>query len=138
MKLKIILILNEAPLVYFIATFTFEYFVLSIGLVAVYKSNKYKILSWKYSKLLARSLLKDSWPLALSGVVVMIYMKIDQVMIKHMIGEEAVGFYAAAVRLCEAWYFIPVTICNSIFPAIVNAKNVSEEFYNNRRICCRC
>jgi O-antigen/teichoic acid export membrane protein len=130
--LKIILILNEAPLVYFIATFTFEYFVLAIGLVAVYKSNKYKILSWKYSKLLARSLLKDSWPLALSGVVVMIYMKIDQVMIKHMIGEEAVGFYAAAVRLCEAWYFIPVTICNSIFPAIVNAKNVSEEFYNNR------
>ena len=130
--LKIILILLEAPLVYFIATFTFEYFVLAIGLVAVYKNNKYKILSWKYSKLLARSLLKDSWPLALSGVVVMIYMKIDQVMIKHMIGEEAVGFYAAAVRLCEAWYFIPVTICNSIFPAIVNAKNVSEEFYSNR------
>ncbi len=34
--------------------------------------------------------------------------------------------------LCEAWYFIPVTLCNSIFPAIVNAKNVSIEFYNNR------
>jgi O-antigen/teichoic acid export membrane protein len=62
----------------------------------------------------------------------MIYMKIDQVMLKHMMSEEAVGFYAAAVRLCEAWYFVPVTICNSIFPAIVNAKNVSEEFYNNR------
>ncbi len=130
--LKIILILIEAPLVYFIAAFTFEYIVLAIGLVAVYKINKNKIFSWNYSKLISRSLLKDSWPLALSGVVVMIYMKIDQVMIKHMIGEEAVGFYAAAVRLCEAWYFIPVTLCNSIFPAIYNAKNVSEDFYNNR------
>ncbi|NNL22100.1 MAG: flippase, partial [Ignavibacteriaceae bacterium] len=59
-------------------------------------------------------------------------MKIGQVMIKNMLGEEAVGFYAAAVRLCEAWYFVPVTICNSIFPAIVNAKNVNEYFYNNR------
>jgi O-antigen/teichoic acid export membrane protein len=49
-----------------------------------------------------------------------------------MMSEEAVGYYAAAVRLCEAWYFIPVTLCNAIFPAIVNAKNVSEEFYNNR------
>jgi O-antigen/teichoic acid export membrane protein len=70
--------------------------------------------------------------LMLSGIVVMIYMRIDQIMIKHMINEEAVGYYAVAVRLCEAWYFIPVTLCNSIFPAIVNAKNVSEEFYNNR------
>jgi O-antigen/teichoic acid export membrane protein len=130
--LKVILILLEAPLIYFIAAFTFEYFVLAIGLVAVYKINKHKILNWKYSKLLSSSLIKDSWPLALSGIVVMIYMKIDQVMIKHMIGEEAVGFYAAAVRLCEAWYFIPVTLCNSIFPAIVNAKNVSEDFYDNR------
>ncbi len=130
--LKIILILLKAPLIYFIAAFTFEYFVLAIGLVSVYKSNKHKILNWRYSKAISKSLLKDSWPLALSGIVVMIYMKIDQVMIKNMMEEEAVGFYAAAVRLCEAWYFIPVTLCNSIFPAIVNAKNVSEEFYKNR------
>jgi len=62
----------------------------------------------------------------------MIYMRIDQVMIKNMMSDEAVGYYSAAVRLCEAWYFIPVTLCNAIFPAIVNAKNVSEQFYNNR------
>jgi O-antigen/teichoic acid export membrane protein len=49
-----------------------------------------------------------------------------------MMSEEALGYYSVAVRLCEAWYFIPVTLCNSIFPAIVNAKNVSEEFYSNR------
>lgn len=130
--LKIILILVEAPLIYFIAAFTFEYFVIAVGLVTVYKINKQNIFDWKYSKILSLSLLKDSWPLILSGIFVVVYMKIDQVMLKHMISEEAVGFYAAAVRLCEAWYFIPVTICNSIFPAIVNAKNVSEEFYNNR------
>lgn len=130
--LKVILILVEAPLIYFIAAFTFEYFVLAIGLVLVYKANSYKILNWNYSKIFAKSILMDSWPLALSGIAVMIYMKIDQVMIKHIISEESVGFYAAAVRLCESWYFIPVTLCNSIFPAIVNAKNVSEEFYNNR------
>jgi len=62
----------------------------------------------------------------------MVYMRIDQIMIKNMINDEAVGYYSSAVRLCEAWYFIPVTLCNSLFPAIVNAKTVSEEFYNNR------
>jgi O-antigen/teichoic acid export membrane protein len=130
--LKVILILIKTPLIFFIFTVVFEYLALAIGLVLVYHFNKLSIFNWKYSKELASSLLKDSWPLMLSGIVVMIYMRIDQIMIKHMINEEAVGYYAVAVRLCEAWYFIPVTLCNSIFPAIVNAKNVSEEFYNNR------
>jgi O-antigen/teichoic acid export membrane protein len=130
--LKVIFILIKAPLIYFVFAVVFEYFALAVGLILVYHFNKLSIFNWKYSKELASSLLKDSWPLMLSGIVVMIYMRIDQIMIKHMISEEAVGYYAAAVRLCEAWYFIPVTLCNSIFPAIVNAKNVSEEFYNNR------
>jgi O-antigen/teichoic acid export membrane protein len=130
--LKIIFILIKAPLIYFVFAVVFEYAVLAAGLIMVYHYNKLSVFNWKFSKKIASSLLKDSWPLALSGIVVMVYMKIDQIMIKHMMTEEAVGYYAAAVRLCEAWYFIPVTLCNSIFPAIVNAKNVSEEFYNNR------
>ena len=130
--LKIILILLKAPLMYFVLAIVFEYLALAAGLVIVYHYNKLSIFNWKFSKDLAVKLLKDSWPLMLSGLVVMVYMRIDQILIKHMISEEAVGYYAAAVRICEAWYFIPVTLCNSIFPAIVNAKNVSEEFYNNR------
>lgn len=129
---KIILILLKAPLIYFVISVVFEYAVLAIGLAGVYQFNKLSIFSWKYSKTIATSLLKDSWPLALSGIVVMIYMRIDQIMIKNMMSIEAVGYYSVAVRLSEAWYFIPVTLCNSIFPAIVNAKNVSLEFYNNR------
>jgi len=130
--LKILFILLKAPLIYFIIAASAEYLVLAIALVIVYQQNKLSIFSWKYSKKMASSLLKDSWPLALSGVVVMIYMRIDQVMIKNMLNTEAVGYYSAAVRLCEAWYFIPVTLCNAIFPAIVNAKSVSEKFYNSR------
>ena len=45
---------------------------------------------------------------------------------------EAVGIYDAAVRLCEGWYFIPMAISSSLFPAIVNAKKKSEKFYNDR------
>jgi len=130
--LKVFFILQKAPLLYFVIAALSEYIALSVGLIFVYQKNKLSIFSWRYSKVIAYSLLKDSWPLALSGIVVMIYMRIDQVMIKNMMSDEAVGYYSAAVRLCEAWYFIPVTLCNAIFPAIVNAKNLSEEIYNNR------
>ena len=59
-------------------------------------------------------------------------MKIDQVMIKEMLGNEAVGQYAVAVRISEAWYFIPIVITSSLFPAIINAKKVSEKLYYER------
>jgi len=59
-------------------------------------------------------------------------MKIDQVMIKNMLDTKAVGNYAVAVRLSEVWYFIPVAITNSVFPAIINAKKISEKLYYKR------
>jgi len=49
-----------------------------------------------------------------------------------MLDSKELGYYAAAVRLSEAWYFIPVALTNAIFPAVINAKKVSNEFYINR------
>jgi len=130
--LKVIFILQKATLIYFVIASLVEFAVLAVGLIIVYRYNKLSVFNWRYSKILATSLIKDSWPLALSSVVVMIYMRFDQVMIRNMMSDEAVGYYSAAVRICEAWYFIPVTLCNAIFPAIVNAKSVSIEVYNSR------
>jgi O-antigen/teichoic acid export membrane protein len=44
----------------------------------------------------------------------------------------AVGNYAAAVRLSESWYFIPMAITSSVFPSIINAKKQSEQLYYQR------
>ena len=129
---KFILILIEAPLITFIIAYSFEFVFNSIGYFIVYHRQKLKLKNWKFEKELAKNLLKDSWPLILSGVVVSIYMKIDQVMIKNMLDVKEVGYYAAAVRLSEAWYFIPIAISNSLFPAIVNAKHISRELYYSR------
>ncbi len=131
---KIVLILNEAPLIAFAWTVLFDSAVLACGFIYFYikNSSTLKIKNLTFRSKTAVSLLKDSWPLILSGIVISIYMKIDQVMIKEMINAEAVGQYAAAVRLSEAWYFIPMVIVSSLFPAIINAKKQSEELYYAR------
>jgi len=131
-SIKILLIILEAPLIYFAIVFSVEFFAAATGFLLVYKHNKLKIINWKFRKETAVNLLKDSWPLILSGLVIAIYTKIDQVMIKNMLDSKELGYYAAAVRLSEAWYFIPVALTNAIFPAIVNAKKVSNKFYFNR------
>lgn len=139
--IKIGLILNEAPLIVFAFMAIFDVGILACGLVYFYykKTNIFKsmeekqlLIPWKYDWHTAKGLLKDSWPLMLSTLVISIYMKIDQVMIKDILGYEAVGQYAAAVRLSEAWYFIPVAIVNSLFPAIVNARETNGPLYLRR------
>lgn len=130
--LKILLVILKAPLIYFAFAVSGEFFIAAAGYLIIYNHTGLNIFAWKFRKEVALNLLKDSWPLILSGLVVSVYMKVDQVMIKYMLSSNEVGYYASAVRLCEAWYFIPVALTNSLFPAIINAKKVSEEFYNNR------
>jgi O-antigen/teichoic acid export membrane protein len=122
----------EAPLIAFAWTVLFDSVVLALGFIYFYFQNHLSFKDWNFEKSTAINLLKDSWPLILSGMVVAFYMRIDQVMIKEMMGASAVGQYAAAVRLSEAWYFIPMVVTSSLFPAIINAKKQSEELYYAR------
>jgi O-antigen/teichoic acid export membrane protein len=80
----------------------------------------------------AKSMLRSAWPLILSGIAISLYMRIDQIMIKEMLSEREVGLYSVAVRLSEAWYFVPVIVATSLFPAILNAKKISQDLYNIR------
>lgn len=130
---KITFILYEAPLIAFAWTIVFDTIVLSLGFVYFYfQKSTFHIQNLTFRKETATALLKDSWPLILSGIVISLYMKIDQVMIMEMMDSAAVGQYAAAVRISEAWYFIPSIIASSFFPAIINAKKQNKELYYDR------
>ncbi len=130
--LKLFLVFVQASLIWFALVLIIDSLVLAVGLSWIYVKQNFKLLTWHFQFALAKKLLKYSWPLIMAGLVISIYMKIDQVMIKEMLDSEAVGNYAAAVKLSEAWYFVPMAITSSLFPAIINAKKVSEEFYYDR------
>jgi O-antigen/teichoic acid export membrane protein len=132
---KIALILTDAPLIDFAWAVLFDSFILACGFIYFFlRNSKFDIKYIEFKRETAVSLLKNSWPLILSGIVVSIYMKIDQVMIKAMMDNNAVGQYAAAVRISTAWYFVSSIISKSLFPAIQNAKKNSHKNYNQRVI----
>ena len=62
----------------------------------------------------------------------MIYMKIDQIMLGQMLGGEAVGIYSAAVSMSEVWYFLPMVVVSSVFPAILDARERDDRLYYSR------
>lgn len=130
--LKIYFILSHASLLSFVWIVLFDSIVLSLGYFYFYKKQGLKLMSWKFDMNMAMSLLRDSWPLILSSIAISVYMRIDQVMIKGMIGDQAVGVYSVAVNLSEVLHFVPILISGSLFPAILNAKKISQSVYHER------
>jgi O-antigen/teichoic acid export membrane protein len=130
--IKVMLILVAAPLVAFAWIGSFEILVGALAIVLVYQSRGLNLRHWSSSLAMARNLLRDSWPLIFSCIVIMIYLRIDQVMLGEMAGSEAVGVYSVAVRLTEVWFFIPSAVYWSVLPSLVEARQNSDELFYGR------
>lgn len=129
---RIILIQLEAPLLWFAWTYTLDIAIFFASLVFFYYRNGVRFHLWRFERGMVRTLLDFSWPMIFSSLAITVYMKIDQIMVRLILGDEANGFYGVAVRLSEMWNFIPVAICSSLFPAILNARAVGERLYLDR------
>jgi O-antigen/teichoic acid export membrane protein len=129
---KLLFIAFQMSLMAFVWLTLIDCLLKAVGTIIIYFKHNQTLIRWKVSWSRAIEMLKDSWPLILSGVMVTIYMKIDQIMLGNMVGNQEVGNYAAAVRFSEIWYFIPGAICSSVFPAIIRAKQRSEKEYYDK------
>lgn len=131
--LCVLFVVLRKPLIYFVYVVLGETAMIALGLVFFYeKKLREKISSWRVDFSIVHRLLKSVWPLILSGVAISVSMRFDHVLLKNMLGAEAVGYYSAAVRVSEAFYFIPLILTSSLFPAIVNAKIKDNSLYQNR------
>jgi PST family polysaccharide transporter len=127
--LKVLCIQWGAPLQAFAWIATAELATAAVGLFVCYVLSGQDPRAWRFSINHALNLLRESWPLMLSGFAITIYTRVDQV----MLGSTAeAGTYAAAVRISEVWYMVPVVIANSTFPLIVQSRQIDEALYYRR------
>ncbi len=129
--LKITVVSVGLPLLWIVLIFLLEGILLAGGLVFIFQRKGGNIFNWTFSRSRAKGLLIKSFPLILSAVMISIYMKIDQIMLMS-VSRETVGIYSAAANISEAWYFIPVAIVTSVFPAIIHARNTDLFRYKKR------
>jgi PST family polysaccharide transporter len=130
--IKAILILSNASLISFAWANAAEALLVACVILIMLSLRGLRINKLRFSLRRANILLADSWPLLLSGIAIIIYMKIDQIMLGQMLGDDAVGIYSAAVRISEIWYFVPMMIVASVFPAILQAKKTDQAQYLQR------
>jgi len=125
---RLYLIYIEADLIYFAWALLFNAFLLSVLFVYIYIKEE-SSLKWSIDTKLMKEYLRSAIPLTIVAVSVFMYNRIDQVMLKHMLGNEVVGNYSAAIKVSELFYFLPGIIMASLYPKLIEVKKESEERY---------
>lgn len=125
---KVLLIVNEAPLMAFAVLTAFEAFASAIGLAIAYRQLRTHE-RWSAAPHFAKTLLKESWPYMLSGLSIMAYARLDQILLKKLVGEHALGIYAAALPISQFSQLIPLAFAASLAPWIARLKLASESAY---------
>jgi PST family polysaccharide transporter len=129
---RLSLIYLHADLVAFAWAATGEIALAAVGLIFVVK-RVFRNISLGFGDLMnMRGLLVESWPFMLSTFAIMLYMRIDQVMLASVAGENEVGLYSAALRLSEIWYVIPMAIVSTVAPSLTATRSQSMSQYYRR------
>jgi O-antigen/teichoic acid export membrane protein len=120
--IKIVLLWFKASLSLFIVAATFDTVLVSGGYIVSYQKKIGRLRAWKYDKSLVFFMLKEALPLVLSGMAVIIYQRIDQVMIKNMIDNQSVGHFATAGKFLDLTVFLPTIFTQTITPLLIRKR----------------
>jgi O-antigen/teichoic acid export membrane protein len=89
------------------------------------QSVKFRRPVFRFRWGLWKTLLKGGLPFTLTGVFVMVYFKISNVLLSKMVGDRAVGLYDSATNLIYPLTVISAAIVTALFPAV--SKHVHRE-----------
>ncbi|TCP29370.1 PST family polysaccharide transporter [Sphingomonas sp. BK235] len=115
-SIKIVILYRYRSVEAFVWTMVIEQLLGAVCLYVAYRTDPSRPHRWRVDGKLGLQLLRQAWPLLLSGIAVALYMRIDQFVIMKLRGPGETGIYAAAVRLSEMFYVLPTIVATSFFP----------------------
>jgi O-antigen/teichoic acid export membrane protein len=131
--IKVVLLLLDCSLIWFVAAFAFDWLLLAGGYVSAYRNRVGSLREWRFSMPCAKYMLKESLPLLITNAAVIIYQRIDQVMIGQLLPNKAnVGYFSVAAKFVEVMIFIPATLANTISPVLVRLRSSDPDSYRSK------
>ncbi len=131
--IKVGLLLRHCSLTWFIVASTFDFMLVAGGYLFAYRKKAGPIKEWIFDRSVAKKLIDESFPLLLSGAAIIIYQKIDTVMIRNMIDNASVGQFSVASKLVELGIFIPMMATQTVTPLLVKAHQEDPVRYADKR-----
>lgn len=125
---RVFLLAKGLSVQWFALAASIQYIVTGIVVIFFYFSDK-ESPKLRFNYLTSKRLFLKSYHFIVSGLAVTCYSKIDKIMIKKIIDNEAVGIYTIAVAISILWEFVPHALINSSRPLILEKRNKSYEEY---------
>lgn len=137
---KLVLVWMNAPLLWFAWGYFVEVATYSLGFIWMYHREGLSMRAWRPTWRMVRYILDQSWPMLLYGFALQAQLKIDQVMIRDILGRTLgenfanveLGQYSVAVKMLEAIAFLPLIVQLAVAPAIAKARIQDINLYHER------
>lgn len=111
------------PLIALIVIFVVEALIGSLLIIRAYaRQQEGSIWRSRTNARYTKKLMRDSFPLALSGIANQINTRSVILILQAISGSAAVGIYAAAARLSELLYVVPVAYMSATFATLLAAR----------------
>lgn len=110
----------------------FCFVIVKFIICVVFKTHREKLFSgWPISikeQPQLKEIFNSSLPLFISGFVVILFMRTDQLMIGYFLGKQDVGIYSVSSKINEGLILLPSLLIGSIFPLMIEkfSKNVND------------
>ncbi|MDJ0879216.1 MAG: flippase, partial [Halieaceae bacterium] len=129
---KLCLVMWQAELALFALVFVLETLLVAAGSLRVFRRAFPAAMKLRVSTAVMRQLLRDSWPLLVSSLAIIIYTRADQVMLGQLASTAAVGQYSAAVSISEFWHLLIVAVSASVMPGIIRVHSENRQLFLDR------
>lgn len=124
---KIFLLIAHKSIYWFAISNALDYMLIAIGLFYLYRKLGGMKLSFCFST--AESLFSKSKYYIVSNMMITIFAQTDRIMLKLMIGDEATGYYSAAVTCAGMTGFVFSAIIDSFRPLVFEQQKNSHSRY---------
>ncbi|MBM7343813.1 flippase [Pantoea coffeiphila] len=130
--IKLAIIYYELGIVYYALSFSLDYLFSFLFIYFVSKKNGLLLKVSLFEFNVLKKLINQSYPVLVSTIIVMIYTRIDQFMIAKYLSIEDVAKFSVAVRISDAYMFIPMAIAASFFPMVSKDPSSSsiQKYFN--------
>lgn len=130
---QLLLVFAGSSIIFFATAQILEAALAGLILVLLFSlKSKLPFTEWRFRWSRAIKLLNQGWLIFLGSIFAVIYLKVDQVMLRWLADTQQVGQYAVAAQLSEVWYFIPTAIAASVFPKLINIHVDSQQLFSHR------
>jgi polysaccharide transporter, PST family len=128
--IRVFLIYLGVETFYFVVAFLIEMVLISIFLCFYSRRNFDFYIPWRTDFNLVVNLIKDGFPLLLSGIAIMINMRVDQIMLGFLTDSRDVGLYSVAVKFSEIPILMITVVLSTFFPILARSYKYDRGQFN--------